>query len=139
MNDERISDKEPKIFMKGTPEWKEYLDKHPNIKREEQMKSEEETQSLLDSFKPYNDFKDKVRVLGKEIMEIESIKTDPGYRSNFHSEHYRMALLDLVTESFIEQIKTEDGFAHWIGKTSVPNMFDTEVKKIHKVQEGYNK
>jgi hypothetical protein len=99
MNDERISDKAPKIFMKGTPEWKEYLDKHPDIKREEQMKSEEETQSLLDSFKPFNEFKDKVRALGNERMEIESIKTEPAYRSNFHSEHYRMANLQSSSNS----------------------------------------
>jgi hypothetical protein len=136
MNEHHPSDKEePKIFMKSTPEWKEYLEKNPDRKREEQMKAEEDAQALLDSFKPLNDFKDKVRALGKEIMEIESIKTDPGYRSNFHSEHYRMALLDLVTESFIEQIRTEDEFNHWIGKTSVPDMFNREIEKIKKVQE----
>jgi hypothetical protein len=130
------SDKEePKIFMKSTPEWKEYLEKNPDRKREEQMKAEEDAQALLDSFKPLNDFKDKVRALGKERMEIESIKTEPGYKSSFHSEHYRMALLDLVTESFIEQIRTEDGFNHWIGKTYIPTMFDSEIEKIKRAQE----
>jgi hypothetical protein len=129
------SKEEPKIFMRGSPEWNEYLEKHPDRKRKEEIKSEEETQALLDSFKPFNEFKDKVRGLGKETMEIESKKTDPGYRSNFHNEHYRMALLDLVTESFIEQIRTEDGFNHWIGKTAVPDMFDREIEKIKRVQE----
>jgi hypothetical protein len=75
MNSSDKEKEEPKIFMKGTLEWNEYLEKHPDRKREEQMKDEEETQALLDSFKPFNDFKDKVRALGKEIMEIESIKT----------------------------------------------------------------
>jgi uncharacterized protein with von Willebrand factor type A (vWA) domain len=135
MNSSDKEKEEPKIFMKGTLEWNEYLEKHPDRKREEQMKDEENTQALVDSFKPFNDFKDKVRALGKERMEIESIKTEPGYKSSFHSEHYRMALLDLVTESFIEQIRTEDGFNHWIGKTYIPTMFDSEIEKIKRAQE----
>jgi hypothetical protein len=46
-----------------------------------------------------------------------------------------MALLDLVTESFIEQIRTDPGFNHWIGKTFVPDMFNREIEKIKRVQE----
>lgn len=41
-----------------------------------------------------------------------------------------MALLGLVTESFIE-----DGFNHWIGKTFVTDMFNREIEKIKRVQE----
>jgi len=39
----------------------------------------------------------------------------------------------------IEQIKTEDGFAHWIGKTYVRNMFDRKIEQIDKVQEEYDR
>jgi len=39
--------------------------------------------------------KAKVRNLGKEIMEMEIAKTEPGYKPNSHSEHYRIALLEL--------------------------------------------
>lgn len=62
-SDKEDKEEEPKIFMKGTPEWNDYLDKHPDIKREEQMKDEESAQALLDSFKPFKEFKDKVRTI----------------------------------------------------------------------------
>jgi hypothetical protein len=39
------------------------------------------------------------------------------------------------TESFIEQIRMEPGFNHWIGKTYVSSMFDSEIEKIKRVQE----
>ena len=55
-----------------------------------------------------------------------------GYQG--HHDLYRFALLEPVTESFIEQIKTLPGYNHYLGKSYEP-FFNTEIEKIRKAQE----
>jgi hypothetical protein len=128
--------KEKKIINRHTKKWKEYLSTYPDAIAKEQETVDEENNSMSEFYRQVREFKEKVRLLGKQMIETMDNEREkaglewvPG-----HHDFYRFALLELVSESFIEQIKTLPGYNHYLGK-SYESFFNTEIEKIRKAQE----